>query len=442
MKKIYRQLLLFTSAVVFMALAPLVVFYAMGYRVGIDAQSELSVGVLLVESTPRRATVTIDGRELGTTPRSVPNLKPGEVTVMLTKEGYEPWQKQLAIEPTEVTDLRNVRLFPTERTPRILAENAETFAVSPDRQLVAAVAEGQLHVFDTEGESVMPPVPALTPPEQLLWSPDSSNILILRKGNISLLDIAAQSQPAAIPALRGSREAVWDPRIPGRILAITPAGNLVAYQSATRAITPLMADVSTFAASARNIFVVPEEHNRIEILNLQGQHARTLPLEEKVERLMVTPSGTIALWNEAGNLSVMVSAEEKYAVADSALRAGFSPDGQLLYVQTDESSLHVFNISDQRSRHLPLGRLNLVVRLSSPIRDPQWFAGGHHLIYQVKDEIVISEIDIRDHPISYSVDSTNLGESLPTVGQEGASVLYLKQTQAGKQLVTTPLTLE
>src|SRR5688572_32086033 len=99
MEKIFRRLLLFVSAVVFMALAPLVVFYAMGYRIGINAKDDLSVGVLLVETTPRRAQITVDDEDAGTTPQSVPNLPPGEVKVSLTKEGYIPWEKRLIIEP-------------------------------------------------------------------------------------------------------------------------------------------------------------------------------------------------------------------------------------------------------------------------------------------------------------------------------------------------------
>jgi WD40 repeat protein len=443
MKKINRQLLLFTSAVVFMALAPLVVFYAMGYRIGIDANSELSVGVLLAETTPRRAVISVDGEEIGTTPRSISNLRPGEVTVNLSKDGYQSWQKRLVIEPTAVTDLQHVRLFPLEPPRQVLLNNVTLFSLAPNRRLIAAVADNQLHLIDEEGTPIIPPVSITGPPEWLLWSPDSSSILLHDSAHTSLLNIVAgQTKPALVAALRGASDITWDPRIPGRILAVTPAGSLEAYQSTTGILTQLANNVHTFAVSTRDIFVVEQGQKQITVLNLQGQHVRTLPLESSVSRLTATPSGDLAVWDAAGTVSVITDQTQLQPVSTNAKRAGFSPDGQLLYVQTDDTSLHVFNIGDRRLPYIPLEKLSLVVRLTSPIYDAQWFAGGHHLIYQVDDEIIISEIDTRDHPISYKVDSTNLGTSFPTVGQNGERVFYLRQSDIGRQLVAASLVIE
>jgi hypothetical protein len=178
------------------------------------------------------------------------------------------------------------------------------------------------------------------------------------------------------------------------------------------------------------------------VLTLQGERVRVIPLETTVSRLTTTPDGVIAVWDEQGRLSTITDQETVQEVASSAERAGFSPDGQLLYVQTDSTSLHVVNLSDQRLRHLPLERLNLALRLSNPIRDPQWFAGGHHLLYQVEDEIIITEIDTRDHPISYTVDATNIGQSHAAVGQDGERIFYLRQNTAGPELVVMPLVVE
>jgi len=442
MEKIFRRLLLFTSAVVFMALAPLVVFYAMGYRIGIDAKSDLSVGVLLVETTPRRSQVTVDDRDAGTTPTSVPNLPPGEVTVKLTKEGYESWEKRLMIEPTEVTDLRGVRLFPVQRSPRALLADVSTFSLSPNRQLIAAIAGGKLHVIDEEGTSLFSALAITEHPRQLLWSPDSNSLLLIGERTTALVAISGSTKAQPLPVLYRALEIAWDPRIPGRILAITPQGDLTAYQTGANISTTIATNIQTFATSSRNVFVNPQAEANIHVLTLQGQHLRTIPFTAAVRRLVATPSGVIGVWDEQGRLSTITDQEIITPVAESAERAGFSPDGQLLYVQTDNTSLHVLNMSDQRLRHLPLEKLVLATRLTSSIRDPQWFAGGHHLMYQIEDEIVISEIDTRDHPISYTVDSTNLGKSEAAVGRDGERIFYLKDSGAGVDLVVMPLIVE
>jgi hypothetical protein len=108
MKKIYRKMLLFTSTVVFLSLAPLVILYAMGYRLASSTIDPIPVGVLLVETKPRRATLEVDGKIIGETPRSISNLPPGEVRVRVSKAGYIPWEKMITIEPGMVTETRHL----------------------------------------------------------------------------------------------------------------------------------------------------------------------------------------------------------------------------------------------------------------------------------------------------------------------------------------------
>ena len=107
----------------------------------------------------------------------------------------------------------------------------------------------------------------------------------------------------------------------------------------------------------------------------------------------------------------------------------------MLLVQHDDTSLHIMNVYDERISYIPLLDLHLVTRLSRPIRNPQWFAGGRHLIYQVDDEIMITEIDTRDQPLTYLVDTTNLGDANITVGAQGDIVFYLKKTAQAYRLV-------
>ena len=446
MKKIYRKLLLFSSSVVFMAIAPLVIFYAMGYRVGIGLGDALPVGVLIIETEPRRAQITIDNKVVGATPRSVSNLPPGEVNISISKDGYVAWLKRLTIEPTIVTYLNSVRLFPAQPKNSIMLNNIDSFSLSPNRQLLAATTPNyKLHVIDEEGSPVISPLPTYIAGQELLWSPDSNRILLITDNTTSVINITDRApRPRRLPALRQARQITWDPRIPGRLLAVSRAGDLFAYNIATDTTVRLASSVHTFATSSHNIYVVGASTRQIDIYNLQGQLARTLswPGDQTIDQLLVTPSGHVAVQFNDKSLAVLDEEEKFQPVADNILRAGWSPDGQLLYIQVDETSLHVFNARDERLSYLPPGQLRLVLRLSRSLRSPQWFAGGHHLIYQVDDEIIITEVDTRDHPISYTVASTNLGNSQATVGQNGDIIFYLKRTGVATQLVATSLIVE
>ncbi|MBI4022302.1 MAG: PEGA domain-containing protein [Candidatus Andersenbacteria bacterium] len=442
MQKSYRQLLLFAATIVFLALAPLVVFYAMGYRLADDA-GESSIGVLLVETVPRRARISVNGRAVGTSPQSIANLPPGEVTVVVEKEGYKSWQKKVAINATEVTELRGIRLFPDTLQSRTLLQSVELYSLSPNRQLLAAYSLGAVHIIDEDGSPLIQPVllPHRPQPRELLWSPDSHSLLIIDSDEVRLLNTSLPTQLRVITELFRARDIVWDPRIPGRLLAVSPAGHLIAYQSTTNSAAPLAENVSTFATSSRHIFAVQTNQQHLTVINVQGQPIRTLTLPKKIKQLKVTPGGQAAVWYEDGSLAIIGEAGQLIPVAPAARSAGFSPDGQLLYVQTDDTSLHIFNISDERLRHIPLQQLYMVVRFSRPVRDPQWFAGGQHIMYQVEDEIIITEIDTRDHPVSYTADSTNLGSSRPSVGRDGDYLFYLKNYAGSSALVATALTV-
>ena len=102
--------------------------------------------------------------------------------------------------------------------------------------------------------------------------------------------------------------------------------------------------------------------------------------------------------------------------------------------------MYVYNVADERHGSIPIGQQQLVVRLSRPIHDIQWFAGGGHLIFQVDDELVLAEIDTRDHVRTYTLDSTNLGESQTEVGEEGRQLFYLKNNGGSTALVSLMLT--
>ncbi len=446
MKKIYRQLLLFSSSIVFMAVAPLVVFFAMGYRMDIEAENYLPVGVLSVETYPPKASLTVNGKSYKETPRYVSDLPPGQVSVSLRKDGYKSWFKELTIRPATVTNLRHVRLFPENLDTKELLGDVVTFSLSPSRRLLAAVtADGKLRVVDEDGVQVVPPVKVFPVPGKLLWSPGSGRVLLTSNRSVSVIDITdSWLRPRPLPALAGVEAVVWDPRVPGRVLALSAAGKLIAYNVATDNSLAIAENVRGFATSSRHIYTIGADGQRVNVLSLQGELLKTLrfPLEEIVDDLLITPGGEVAVWLADSSLAVLDEEKTVIPVTDKALRAGWSPSGQLLYVQTDHTSLHVFNASDKRLTYIPLGQLYLVTRLSRPIRSPQWFAGGHHLVYQVDDEIMITEIDTRDHPVTYQVDSTNLGDSLATVGRHGEAIYYLKRNQAKISLQAAALTVE
>jgi len=402
------------------------------------------VGVLIAESVPSHASVTIDGQENGHTPQSIANLSPGIYDLTVANEGYVPWHKHININSGLVTEARDIRLFPSTQSITTLLSNVKTFSLSPHRRLIAALtADRKLNVLGEDGIAVIEPLAFPVMPDSLLWSPDSSSMLVVTSGQASLVSLTDQPATAVrLPQLDKALQLAWDQRIPGRLYAVTNDHNLIAYSVSNKSSQLIVANISSLATSSRQLYLVDDD-NQIQIRTLQGGliDSPFIKTDKIIQQLHVTPGGNIAIQFTDHSAAILTDTDTLLPLADNVTKLGWSPDEQMLLVQRDDTSLHIMNVYDDRIRHIPLQDLHLVTRLSRPIRNPQWYAGGRHLIYQVDDEIMITEIDTRDQPATYSVDTTNLGDANITVGAQGTVILYLKQTAQSNRLVQARLTV-
>lgn len=443
MKKMYRNMLLFSSTVVFLAVAPLIVLYAMGYRMGASPVDPLPLGVLLIETTPRRAQLVVNDIQHGETPRSVSGLIPGDARISITKEGYQEWQKTIRIEPSLLSEFRDIRLFPSDIKKTTIATEVTSFSLSPNRTLVAVLTvDKKLVVVDEEGQLINNPVQLTALPSELLWSPDSTSLLVLyKKGAGHIIVVAdADQQPIFQKTLTGIKQAVWDPRVPGRLLLLTTAGELKAYSHVNNSTYQISKGVETFATSSKMIYAV-DANGILNTYTFSGEPTGVVNfnMPSPIEELFITPANKRVVQTADKTLYLVPDAGEPLKVAEHVLSTGWSPDGQLLYVQPESNELYVYNAGVDRLPWLPIKELQLVVRLSRPIVNPQWFAGGRHLIYQTNDEVMISEVDTRDHALQYRIDSTNMGDAQTAVGTDGERLFYLSKNKETTELTVASL---
>ena len=447
MKKLYRRILFFSSTVVFLAVAPVIILYAIGYRSQVSPNGTvdpLPVGVVLIESIPRRVPVFVNGDEQGRTPQAIPNLPPGPVDILLEQTGYMSWQKTVTIEPARATELRNVRLFPADPVRTELTTEVAQFTLSPDRQTLAIVTpQADLSLLDVDGTAITEPVRLTRNPSNVLWSPRSDSLLLQFPNNRYSIFTFSTIQPTvrALPTLTGAQSVVWDQRIPNRVLVHAADDSVRAYSlsaDTSQIITPL---ARHFATSSRHIYAATTD-DTITVSTLQGEAINPLPpLPAAAETILVTPSGDVAVQLVTGQLVYQDNNDTFNLISEDVIQAGWSPSGEMLYVLTGDNALYVYNVSAERSI-IPQHELHLVTRLSRPIKEPQWYAGGHHLIYQVEDELLVTEIDTRDHPITYQIDTVNHAQSQATVGEDGDTIFYLTRQSGQFDLIRTDLLVE
>ncbi len=434
MNKRVRHALLVAAALLFAAVAPSVVLYAIGYRPFHVDPNGSAVGALHVIALPSKTQLIVNGEESGKVPRRITNVKSGPVTIELTKPGYSSWRKTLLVEPTLATEIDAARLFP--QTPQVsqILEGVRDFSVSPSRSMMAALNDNLVwQIIDLSGKPISPEIQLAAQPRSVIWSPDNSHVLLeLSDNQYYVYDVSAtNSNLVRLAFLSKAEQVAWDLRIPGMVIAKTLEGDIISGSVSNGVVTNVAEQAEFFALSTRQIIVYHED-KRIVSYNRQGETGGFEIIPEVIPReLLVTPQGAMAFISNDGQLYYVNNDNVAVKVADTVTKAGWSPDGQMLLLQMNNNELSVYNASNDSLMHLPMGQLQLILRLSSPITDSQWYAGGHHIIYQTNDEIVITEIDIRDHPVSYVVDTTNNGSSKTAVGENGDEIYYLK-TLAGR----------
>lgn len=122
MEKTKRRRLFYLLIVAFVFTAPILILYSFGYTFNLDRKEvELKGGIFIKSRTPRlkvilnnefvKETSLLAGGTLLTA------IKPATHILRLEKEGYQPWTKIVTIEPSVVTELRNIILLPLSINP-------------------------------------------------------------------------------------------------------------------------------------------------------------------------------------------------------------------------------------------------------------------------------------------------------------------------------------
>ena len=121
-----RRTYLIVLSVFFVALIPLVILYAEGWRFSPELGMYKTGGVFITVPYTD-VTVTLQGEEIGTTgflQRTfyIDDLAPATYVIRASREGYYPWERMVVVEPKIVTDTR-VLLAPLEieRTQLVLS---------------------------------------------------------------------------------------------------------------------------------------------------------------------------------------------------------------------------------------------------------------------------------------------------------------------------------
>jgi len=134
-----RTLLFIVLVILFLILTPTLILYSQGWRIDFITWSITKTGALYIKAVPNSAEVYVEGKLtsktnfiFGTT--LLENMLPGTYHISVQKQGHSTWEKTLQTTPHEVTETKNIILFPESVSFKSIAGKVQDFWSSPNEK--------------------------------------------------------------------------------------------------------------------------------------------------------------------------------------------------------------------------------------------------------------------------------------------------------------------
>lgn len=128
MTRKFRTIIFAVLLILFFITAPSAVLYSYGYRFDFTQKKVVQTGAFYFKTSPRNAEIYLGDKMVAKTDilfgsAFVENLLPQKYEIEIKKEGFFPWEKSLEIKEREVTEAKNIILFPQNPNFTILTKN-------------------------------------------------------------------------------------------------------------------------------------------------------------------------------------------------------------------------------------------------------------------------------------------------------------------------------
>jgi hypothetical protein len=433
MNSTIRRIMSIVAFIAFLAIAPVIILYAIGYR-SVTTTIPQPVGVVVVNALPKKSTVSVNGTNYGTTPRSIPNLLPGMVHIEITKDGYQSWQKDLEIKAMQATDARAIQLIPTTPDTDTIAPDVHLFKVSNDGTTVAiATTKNEIFITDQNGKLKTNSIAFKSAITKIEWSSDSTHILVETKSNgFTVLEFSNQAiskLPFTLPAT--DTHVAWDPANSTHLIALTKNRELTRYDTTTSENKMEQENINEYTFIGNQIVFQKTDNTLVRknsAIELRGR-ATLLASSGAEDVIALLDSGELVLIDKNNTVT---------SIASSAITASFSPDGSFVLFQPSNNELDIYNINNNHVRAIPLHESHVLTRLIQPITNTLWLSDNAHIVYQTDNKLIFSEIDPRDHVIINTIaPAPQQAQSLVWVSKDMTSLLRLSPQKTSADLLKT-----
>ncbi len=202
------------TLIILLSITTLTILYSEGWRIRLPNTSEdgtssverpkiQKTGMIAIRSIPEGAKVYINDKAVTATDDTITSLSPGKYRIVVKKEGFETWSKEIEVFPELVTDitailvLQSPKLEPltnTDVTAYDMAHNYNELAyITKSRENPGiwklSLAGTPINLLKNNSEPLIKDNEYASPSlgENLWWSPDDKELLVKMNDNGYLL---------------------------------------------------------------------------------------------------------------------------------------------------------------------------------------------------------------------------------------------------------------
>lgn len=410
MTKARRQFILIAFIAAFLAIAPILLLRAAGYRYNWSKQALEKTGLLRVETEPDGATVLLDGKtQARQTPMVVDRLLPDDYRLQLEKTGYLSWEKELEVRSGKTTFATDVILLKDVLPKLVLPGRIATSAVNERGEIAALVAGDswtELVLLRSDKPEIFGRFPKNGAKDAALtWSPAGDMIMLTARNAagkefVSLLPTDGVPSAAAPEAqvMPGLRRARWSSDGQS-VLVADPSGfyrMAVAPQEKKSALEPIAFIKDAFDATMRgsNGYLLRTDGRTSTVLRYaRFDGGAGLPLAVGL------PGGYKEFIEAGGPYLVIRNPESGQAMAldpfsgqmiatfKAAGASWFGPEKNGRMLIRDAFEISVWDPANDSK--------TVITRLGTPIGEARWIGEAHYVAYATPTSVSAIEVDDR-----------------------------------------------
>lgn len=422
MTKRTRTILFFICSVLFLVIAPSIVFYYMGYRFNFDSKKIVQTGGLYFKAWPKGVQIYIDRKLKRRTDfffgsALIEDLLPKKYEIEIKKSGYHSWEKTLQIEEKKVTELKNVFLIPESPVFNDLAKNVDSFWPSRDgkKLILKEIAEDSWSLKILElGRGVKTLLfnekdfkkenGASVEILDLKFSPDSKKILLKIEEDGAGKYFISSIEEAQINLIpldflgKDIRKISFNPRSPQTIF-FSNGDSLFEADFLKKEKSQILKNLITYEISEGNIFFISDDgflfktdlsgiiqdrlNSEVIILNDKAKYQIHLRGKE----IFLLENDVVYLLNkDSEKFEKLFEDIKNFETSADFKKAFFSSKHEVWILFLEE-------ILDQPSKKA--GEKLFLTRFSEEIDKGFWYT-SHYLIFNTGPKIKVAEIDDRD----------------------------------------------